>query len=126
MAKKPRLTLVDLTSKTPPPPSTLGKSGAKLWEAIQSEYRIADSGGRALLLQACTAIDRADECSETIDREGMMIRTSNGGRREHPLLRLELANRAFAMKSLHRLGLDIEPPRPGPGRPPGSMNPTRA
>jgi P27 family predicted phage terminase small subunit len=126
MAKKPRLTLVDPTSKAPPPPSTLGASGATLWNSIQTEYRIEDSGGRALLLQACTAIDRADECAETIDREGMMIRTSNGGRREHPLLRLELSNRAFAMKSLHRLGLDIEPTRATAGRPSWTVNPTRA
>ena len=54
----------------------------------------------------------------------LLIRTKNG-LRDHPLLKLELASRAFAVKSLLRLGLDITPPRNSPGRPPGTFNQTR-
>ena len=78
-----------------------------------------------MLLQICAAADRAEECAEAIDRDGPMIRTQNG-LRDHPLLKLELASRAFVVRSLHRLGLDIEPTRNGPGRPSGTHNPTRA
>lgn len=123
--KKPRLTIIDSSNTKPTSaPRTLGKSGAALWNSIQDEYRISDSGGLALLQQLCLAIDRADECAETIDRDGPMIRTKNG-LRDHPLLKLELASRAFAVKSLLRLGLDITPPRNSPGRPPGTFNQTR-
>ena len=63
MAKKPKLTLVDAASSKANPaatPATLGKTGAKLWASIQDEYRIDDAGGRAMLLQICTAADRAE------------------------------------------------------------------
>src|SRR6476659_3947002 len=127
MARKPRLTLIESSKANPTrTPATLGKSGGKLWQSIQDEYRIDDAGGLALLLQICLSIDRADECAEAIDRDGPMIRTQNGGLKEHPLLKLELSSRAFAVKSLLRLGLDITPPRSTPGRPSGTHNPTRA
>ena len=126
MAKKTRLTLVNSTkANLTSTPSTLGKPGATLWQSIMSEYKIDDAGGREMLLQICTAADRADECAEAIDRDGPMIRTKTG-LREHPLLKLELASRSFVVRSLHRLGLDIEPTRDGPGRPPGTFNPTKA
>jgi Phage terminase, small subunit len=126
MAKKPRLTLVNPSKLNPTrTSSTLGPSGTHLWNSIQDEYRIDDAGGRAMLLQICAAVDRAEECAEAIDRDGPMIRTKNG-LREHPLLKTEIASRAFVVRSLHRLGLDIEPPRSTPGRPSGTHNPTRA
>ena len=124
MAKKPKLTVVNSDAKPTSAPSTLGTSGSKLWRSIQDEYRIDDSGGIALLTQICLSIDRADECAAAIDRDGVMIRTKNG-LRDHPLLKLELASRSFAVKALLRLGLDIEPNRDGPGRPSGTFNPTR-
>jgi hypothetical protein len=51
-----------------------------------------------------------------------MIKGKNGLRRDHPLLKHELSARSFVVRSLHRLGLDIEPTRDGSGRPPGSFN----
>jgi hypothetical protein len=126
MAKKPRLTLVDSTRPTrTATPSTLGKAGAKLWQSIMTEYRIDDAGGREMLLQICTAADRADEFAAEIARDGPMIKTKHVFK-EHPLLKHELAARSFVVRSLHRLGLDIEPTRDGPGRPPGTFNPTKA
>jgi hypothetical protein len=49
--------------------------------------------------------------------QGEMI-TSRGLVRSHPLLRDELANRAFAVRAIQRLGLDLEPVK-AIGRPPG-------
>jgi hypothetical protein len=37
--------------------------------------------------------------------------------REHPALKHELSNRAFVVRTLSRLGLDVEPLRPSVGRP---------
>jgi hypothetical protein len=54
-------------------PATLGKTGADLWPSIQTEYRIADSGGVETLLQICSAADRAAEYAASIDRDGPMI-----------------------------------------------------
>lgn len=126
MAKKPKLALVPSTKPTSTSaPSTLGTSGSKLWRSIQDEYRIDDAGGIALLTQICLSIDRADECAAAIDRDGVMIRCQNGAMKDHPLLKLELASRSFAVKSLLRLGLDIVPPRNAPGRPSGTFNRTK-
>jgi Phage terminase, small subunit len=121
MAKKPTLTVVDIASSNPlAPPASLGKAGAKLWQSIQGDYRIDDSGGIEMLLQICSAADRADECSEIIARDGPVIR-SKAGLKDHPLLKHELQARSFIVRSLHRLGLDIEPTRNVVGRPPGTF-----
>jgi hypothetical protein len=84
---------------------------------VLAEYAIEDVGGLMLLQQACSALDRAESLRAEIEADGAIIRT-RGTIREHPALRHELANRAFVVKTLQRLGLDVEPLRSGPGRPP--------
>jgi hypothetical protein len=120
VAKKPTLTVIDAASKPNPlaPPVGLGETGAKLWQAIHADYVIDDAGGLAMLAQICAAADRVAEYAATIARDGATIRTK-GGLKDHPLLRHELAAQSFIVRSLHRLGLDIEPARHVVGRPPG-------
>ena len=114
----PPLTIVGPTTVTPDaPPATLGQTGAKLWRTIMSEYAIEDGGGREILLQGCSAADRAAECAVLIAQDGPMVRTARGAK-DHPLLKHELAARVFVCQCLHKLGLDIEPVRV-PGRPSG-------
>src|SRR5215831_18860341 len=98
--KKPRLTIV--TSKPNPlaPPATLGQAGAKLWQRIQHEFRVDDAPGAATLEEICAAADRLAEFAETIARDGATIRTKTGGLRDHPLLKHELATRAFLTRAL--------------------------
>jgi len=70
-----------------------------------------------MLAQACGALDRAESCRAHISRDGEVLR-SKAGVRANPLLRDELNNRAFVVKTLRQLGLDSEPIRTV-GRPPG-------
>jgi Phage terminase, small subunit len=98
------------------PPPTLRKAGAALWRSIMAEYAIADSGGRALLEQACASADRAAECAATIAEQGAVISTKHG-LKDHPLLRHETAARGLVGRLIARLGLDVEPVRPTAGRP---------
>jgi hypothetical protein len=100
-----------------PIPPDLGPNGTRLWTRVQSEYRVSDCGGVELLTQACRALDRAERCRAQIDSEGETI-MGRGGLRDHPLLRHELAARAFVARTLTRLGIDSEPVRSRPGRPP--------
>jgi hypothetical protein len=84
------------------------------------DYEFSDPGSIEALAQACAALDRAELCAEEIARDGQMLRSKTGVR-ANPLLREELANRAFTVRALSRLGLDLEPLHDRPGRPSGSF-----
>lgn len=118
MAKKPRLSLVQPVAATVDPPRKLGNHGLNLWNRITAEYDIADSGGIEMLAQACAGLDCAEALRAQIAADGEVIR-SRGSVREHPAIKLELAARAFVVRTLVRLGLNFEPLRSSPGRPGG-------
>lgn len=101
-----------------PPPSDLGNTGASLWRKVAGEYQFDDPGSIETLHQACLALDRAERCAVAINRDGEVMKGKTGPR-DHPLLRHEAAARSFVVRTLARLGLDLEPVRSGPGRPPG-------
>ena len=107
---------------TPPlttePPRQLGMHGQALWRSITDAYDISDAGGVEMLAQACAALDRAESCAVAINNDGEVLRKA-GVVKAHPLLRDELSNRGFVVKTLRVLGLDVEAVRPGRGRPPG-------
>ena len=100
------------------PPRQLGKHGMQLWRAVTAEYAIEDAGGVEMLCEAAQALDRAEECAAAIARDGVSLRLKAGLTKDNPLLKHELAARAFVVRTLARLGLDVEPVRPI-GRPPG-------
>ena len=104
---------------TSDPPRRLGAHGGALWRSIMGEYAVEDAGGLAMLTQACIALDRAEQCRAQIEKDGVAIRTK-AGPRDHPSLKHELANRAFVVRTLGRLGLDVEPIG-RVGRPPGGF-----
>src|SRR5262249_15062850 len=85
------------------PPPTLREAGATLWRSIMAEYAITDSGGRAILEQACSSADRAAECAAIIAEQGAVISTKHG-LKDHPLLRHETAARGLVARLLTRLG----------------------
>jgi hypothetical protein len=107
MAKNSPLTLVDPASTIAPPPANLGAAGTKLWQSIMTDYDISDSGGLALLEQVAFAYERAERLRAEIDKDGEIVRNRNG-MREHPGLRGELAARSFVVRSLQRLGVNLE------------------
>jgi len=117
---KPPLSVINLPSTIPKPPVSLGPPGATLWRSIMSEYDIPDAGGQALLEQAAFAYDRAERLRVEIDRDGEIVR-GRAGMREHPGLRAELAARSFVVRTLQRLGINLEAVRPASGQRP---NPT--
>ena len=104
-------------SAVPAPPCKLGAIGMSLWSDITASYEFGDRASYETLAQACAAADRAERCREQIDADGEMLRTKLGVR-DHPLLKHEIAARSFVVRTLARLGLDLEPARAGAGRPP--------
>jgi hypothetical protein len=123
MARRPRPDLKVIpaapASNTPMPPSKLGAVGLSLWNDITGSYEFADRASFEMLFQACAAADRAAQLRALIDEQGEVLALRNGLLRDHPALKHEIACRSFVVRTLARLGLDLEPVRAGPGRPPG-------
>jgi hypothetical protein len=120
MAKKPKLSLVRPSLyPVPTPPRPLGQHGRQLWNSVHAEYEVVDAGGIEMLCLACASLDRAEQLKTAIDEDGPIIR-SKAGVRDNPLLKHELAARAFTVRTLQKLGLNFEPVR-APGRPPGAF-----
>ena len=116
--KKPSISLVDSTTPTGScPPRKLGHHGMTLWNGVQSEYRVDDIGGIETLCQICGAADRVEQLANQIAIDGCVVYGKTGPK-AHPALRDELANRAFIVRGLQRLGLNIESVKPQ-GRPAG-------
>jgi hypothetical protein len=107
MSHKPHLSSVDPGATAPPPPRQLGKHGGELWRRVQTEYAVTDTGGAEILMQACAALDRAEALAVRIVEDGEVIYGKTGPR-THPAIKDEVANRAFVVRALSRLGLNFE------------------
>jgi len=118
MAPKKLESVKDGASNSGGPPRKLGEHGLALWRSVMAEYAIQDAGGVEMLCQACQALDRAEALREQIEIDGDVIR-SKSMLKDHPGLKHELANRSFVVRTLHRLGLDVEAIKPvgRPGNP---------
>jgi len=104
-------------------PADLGPTGKDLWQSNINETAINGSQGRRdALYQVCVAADRAAQCAKQIARDGLMIKGQNGLTREHPLVKIEIANRAFVMRGLARLGVLKAPDDRPVGRPATGAN----
>ena len=116
----PKLKVVSRAGQStyPKPPPNLGSTGQDLWNRIIEAYSFDEPASLETLFQACAAADRAAELAERIDSDGLMVETRSSVR-DNPLLKAEIAARSFVVRTLARLGLDLEPVRPGRGRPPG-------
>jgi phage terminase small subunit len=104
----------------PQPPAHLGDVARELWQSVIKNYEFEDPASMTVLVEACSALDRAERCRQQISEDGEVVRSRTGMLRAHPLLQSELQSRALACRLLQRLGLDLEPIRSGPGRPGGT------
>jgi len=104
--------------KTPPPPKHLKSDGKELWGVVTREYDLPPDA-LTLLRLAAEALDRSQAARREIDKDGLTFVDSKGHPRSHPAATVERDSRAACARLLGQLGLDLEPVRPGPGRPPG-------
>jgi hypothetical protein len=120
-SSKPPLRIVgDLEATGPQPSRKVGEHGMALWNRVVSEYDVSDAAGIELLTQAAQACDRAEALAAHIAEDGEIVRTPNGIK-AHPAIKDELACRGFIVRTLQKLGLNYEPLRSAPGRPPSSL-----
>jgi Phage terminase, small subunit len=114
--QKPALTLIGSAATVPAPPRPLGTAGLGLWNRIQTEFHIVDSGGAEVLAQACGALDLVEALGAAIATDGPVIHT-RAGPKTHPAVKDQLAARALCARLLSRLGVTNENVQ-SPGRPP--------
>jgi hypothetical protein len=117
---RPPFSIVSPETTGGSPPRDLGQHGRKLWDEVQAAYGITDRGGVELLAQACAALDRAQALAVAIGTDGEVVYSRAGVPRSHPAVKDELACRAFVVRTLERLGLNVEGVKPV-GRPPGNV-----
>ena len=100
-------------------PKHLSTEARRWWDRIAGEYDLGEDHGPLLLQTALEAFDRMRGCQKQIAKDGPMLPDRFGQLKAHPLLAAERDSRAQMMQAIKQLGLDIEPPNPFMGRPPG-------
>jgi hypothetical protein len=90
-----------------------------LLDRIRMDYDITDAPGELVLSVLHQALTRALAARAVLDRDGPTTRDARNRPRPHPAASVERDMLRLALSALRALNLDIEPPRPGPGRPPG-------
>ena len=75
---------------------------------------------RFLLLRAALeSFDRCEQARKLLKKEGLVIKDRFGQQKGHPAAAIERDSRLQMVRALRTLNLDLEPLRPGPGRPSG-------
>ncbi|MGM1017334.1 MAG: hypothetical protein ACQEW8_07345 [Actinomycetota bacterium] len=65
------------------PPDGLGERGTALWSALTRDIEFAPQEAE-VLVEACRTLDRIDDLTDVLDRDGTMISGSMGQRILHP------------------------------------------
>ena len=105
-------------STTPKPPDHLSREAKGWWRKINAEWEL---GADALLIlrSALESFDRCDQARKLLDKEGLVILDRFEQQKAHPAATIERDSRLQMVRCWRALNLDVEPPRSGPGRPPG-------
>lgn len=100
------------------PPKQLSKPGRAYWHTVTTTF-VLDDDGLALLLQACTMLDRAEAAAATIAVEGLTQRDRFGQLKPHPCVEVERQSRLAFARLRRELNLSDPPSNTKPPLPPG-------
>ncbi len=107
--------------RRPKPPRTLSPEARRWWKRLMNEYTLDDTGALLLLEVALTSFDEMRAAEKIIKEEGLITTTTTTNARHlHPAAAVVRDARLGMLRALKALNLDVDPPRPGTGRPPGS------
>ena len=90
-------------------PAHLTPEAASWWRSVLADYELEDHHVRLLRL-ACEAWDRCQQAREEIDRDGLTIRTGDGGLKAHPAVAIERDARLAFARLVRELDLDAGAP----------------
>jgi P27 family predicted phage terminase small subunit len=106
-------------AKLPKAPKQLSKEAKGWWRHFVEGWEL-DKPALLVLESALECFDRMRAAQALITEEGMVTTDRFGQQKAHPAVLVERDAKGNMLRHLKQLGLDLEPLRPGPGRPPGS------
>jgi P27 family predicted phage terminase small subunit len=89
-----------------PPPPHLGEPERQIWGEVVADWRGTKVSFR-VLTSALEMHQRARECRETIESEGLTIVGRDGQSRSHPLCSVERDANAAFLRGLKSLGIKV-------------------
>src|SRR5215510_3118810 len=93
--------------KLPPPPKGLHAKAAAFWRVVVQDYEL-EAFHLEILKQACKALQRCEEASAIVDKEGQAYIDPKSGRWfPHPSVGVEERARAAFLRGVRELGLDL-------------------
>jgi hypothetical protein len=91
----------------PPPPRGLRKPSRARWVRLLHEFEGWSASQLTLVEAALRAADRAEACRRVIAKEGLVIAGKRGGgRRPHPLIRVQRSDERFLVDIFRQLRLN--------------------
>jgi P27 family predicted phage terminase small subunit len=102
----PRLISSSPSADQPPPPDHLGEPEKQIWRDILRDWKGTDAS-LAVLASALEILQRAHECRQIIDDEGLTVTGRDGQVKAHPLLIAERAAHKQFQTTLRQLGIKI-------------------
>lgn len=91
-----------------PPKKRLKTRGLAFWKIVTDEFTLTD-GDCELLLVACELLDRAQQCRELLEKDGLTIVDRFNQTKSHPALEGERQSLLAFIKVRRELGLDVAP-----------------
>jgi phage terminase small subunit len=101
------------------PAFSLKKHAKTLFFNLQRDYEIKDPDGLTTLSLGCLQFQRVLEARAIVAKEGAVIEDRFHQKKEHPAVAIERSATDAMLRAFKQLGLDCEPLRDKPGRPPG-------
>jgi P27 family predicted phage terminase small subunit len=100
----PRLVVSQPADDPPPPPDHLGDPEKQIWADVVADWR-GSKVSFAVLASGLEAHQRARECREIIETEGLTIIGRDGQSRSHPLCVVQRDAAAAFQRTLKSLGI---------------------
>ena len=94
----------------------MSSKSKKIWRDLSDEFNL-ENHHLVLLEQALKSLDRAEMARAVVERDGMLLSTPTGYQKPHPALKVEHDATNRFINCWGKIGLDLEVPQAGPGRP---------
>jgi P27 family predicted phage terminase small subunit len=103
----PRLIASQPIDEPPPsPPPHLGEPEQRIWRGVTADYA-GTPASFAVLCSGLEAHQRARECREIIECDGMVVTGRDGQTKAHPLINAERDARRAFQQTFKALGIKI-------------------